>query len=827
MARKGKKAKVELDKVVKFNSVQEIIDFLYTNKIQKEDIGERSEELIKYAGANENLARAFIDYRDGLKIVVRRVVYATYLLCKKYGYARFQKVAKIVGDTQGNYHPHGDSPIFDVATALASDWEIMLPLLRRGGNFGSQFGDTSAAMRYVEATLSDFAVDNFMFKEWFDGIVPMKDSYNGIEKEPIYLPTRYPSMLFNPCMGMGYSHKNDIPPHNFTDICKIVIKYIKTGKIDLTKLMPDSPVKCLVIDHGDMESMYMSGTGKYVSRAIIEMDYENREILISNVPFRVESQNIVNKITELVTGKIRKGGKVIREVKPKIKGIVDLKDDSNLTRGVHITLIIDKSYDMDEIKEKLYKLTDLEKTHQINYRVVYNYKNSLNPLYSLIPSWVSTRKIIERRKIYHNVNSIKEEIHTNDILIRIIKEGKEEECMKIIKSRTQEEGVQYFIDNFGASPLQAKTFLKAPMSTYSSDNRIKLERRQEKLNENYKELYEFIINPDKIEEKIIDELEQGIKKYGKPRNTIIIKKSDLEKSVPKGDFYIAITEKGYIKKMDAKSSLNIGKLSKGDRVINVIKVSNLTDIKLFTTTGKSYNLPTYKIPSSSSKELGYLLDNYLNINGRVINFMPKLTIQEDDETFKNYFIVSVTKNNVIKKTHISKMLSTINNTTYMKLNVDDEVVDVKMITDETDILVYTKTAHGIRFNTSDIKETGRSTKGVKVFNALEEDQIVGMEVIHVDDTYIVVCTEKGYMKKTELSSMGTSNRCSKVVKLSRLEKDDNILIVRTKKDKSTLVVVKRSGMEELDLGNVPVLSRMAKGKKLVAVPNGDRIIDIQ
>ena len=771
-------------------------DYMNDVNIEKVNISDLNTENMKIYGANINLARVFPDIHDGLKLVERRILYTMYANTKAIKKAF--KVNKIYGDTM-TIHPHGDSSILGTIVRLAQPWSMLIPYIDGEGNFGSIQGDEAAAGRYLEARLSEYAVDCF-FSDWDPSLVLMEETYNKDSMEPAYLPTKYPNCLLSASDGLGFGSANHIPTFNFEEIMQSTIKLIKDPDFEPV-LIPDITTGCLIIDEGKFPEICSTGRGTFKMRAEVVKDEDRKVIIVKSIPFQVSLLAVKEKIRDLVEDKT-------------IPGFKDIKDYSGNNK-IHLELYFRPEVDLSNIISILYTKTDLQKTYPVQIKMVDNLAIEDFSVKSALLRWIDIRIQFKRKMYIRKLINIEQKLHILNILIRILTGKNAEKTIRIIRGTSKETIITSLMKEYDISSLQAKEIANMRLSAFTKTAYEEYQKEVVELPKKLKEYKKFVTNPEKIKDEILKELEEGIKKYSAPRRSRVIK---LGKESKYSDFdaQLIFTKNGYVKKLNTKAK-NIGSLGETDEPVTIKKINNQDEIVIFDKRGCIHTLEVGSIKQDDSYTIGTPLSTYININGKPVSTLNRKDINE------NTSFIFITKNGIIKKT-TSDNFAFKNSIIAITLKPDDELVSVIPITKDKDIIAYSKYGNGLRFNTSEIPFSKRMAMGVIAFNLASDDNIIGVDEVSKNDKYLCIITEKGYVKKCTLDVLSSKKRRSEPVSIISLYGKDSVQSMLNCTDGDVIKVITKKDSYDIHVNELPVQLKYQAGDKIIPVKKTDMII---
>ena len=790
----GKKSKKELRNIP-------IDVFLASDRIEDANIGIYNSNGMRIFGANVQLARAIPDIIDGLKPLGRRILYAI----TKIGKA--DKTMKKINALAGfviQIHPHGETSAEDALKDFSKEWEYTYPLIDIKGNNGSAKGGEAAASRYLQGVLSKYAYDCY-FKEWDDELVEMVPSYNPEYDEPLHLATRFPDLLLRATIGFTYGQATAIPSYNMEEAFNAVIELIKNPKYEPV-LIPDMPSDCIIIDEGQFPDICRNGEGTFKMRAEIRIDKEDNALVVESLPYKVALDSVKEKIVSLT--------------KTELPNIVHMFDSSG-KYTVELKITFKHGTDLEAMKNFLYKKTELETTFGVNMKYVDNYKIALFNLKEVMHVWINNRRIVKRKYIIKKFVTAQGRISVLNALIDICSdENLANNIIQKIRKSERSTLVQSLAKKYDIGEMQANGILNMKVSGFSKTSLAEYKMERTNLKELVKEYEEYINKPKKIDKIIIKELEEAIRKYNKPRRCRVIKmkKTSSIDSIPNVDYKIIFTKNGFVKKLTMDND-NIGDLNNGDEPLVAIKINNREQVVLFDDKGSIHTVNVYDIPESDTKSKGFTLSQKCRIKGKIISVFKRTDI-----TDKGNFIF-VTKNGICKISS-STVYGFKNSVLALVLKLGDRLVDVKYSEKNEDILIYTKKGYGSRFNSNEISPSARLTMGVIGINMGPKDEVQGMCLIPEGTKGIAIFTQKGYGKCCELVDFESTSRRGKVLILSQLIADDEIIEVIPYNERKEFVIIKNTEILELSTDDMVVCSRNHYGKKLIPVRRGETIIRI-
>ena len=764
-------------------------------------------------------SRALPDVRDGLKPVQRRVLYSMIELNNTPDKPH-RKCARIVGDTMGKYHPHGDSSIYGALVNMAQSWSTRYPLVDGHGNFGSVDGDGAAAMRYTEARLSKISMQ--MIEDINKNTVDFKPNFDETEKEPTVLPSRYPNLLVNGTTGIAVGMATNIPPHNLRDVIHAVVKLIdndieekETDIDDLISIIkgPDFPTGGMILGTAGINEAYRTGRGKIRVRAVTDiepMQNGKNRIVVTELPYLVNKARLIEKIAELVKDK-------------KIDGITDLRDESD-REGMRVCIELRRDVNPSVVLNLLFKHTQMQDTFGvINLALVNNEPKVLN-LYELLNYYLIHQKEVITRRTQYDLNKAEERAHILEGLLIAL--DNIDEVIKIIRgSRTTPEAKQSLMERFGLTDAQAQAIDDMRLRALTGLEREKLEAEYADLMAKIAELKAILADEKKLLGVIREEILAIADKYGDDRRTSIgydefdISMEDL---IPETNTVITMTKVGYIKRMSIdnfKSQHRGGKGIKGmetiedDYIEEMMMTTSHHYLMFFTNTGRVYRIKAYEIPEASRTSRGTAIINLIPLQpGEKITAMIPIKEYEPEK-----YLFMATRKGIVKKTSVTDY-ENIRKTGLAAINLreDDELIEVKITDDDSDIFLFTKYGQCIRFHESDVRATGRTTMGVIGMNLTDDDEVIAMQIDSQGDAVMIV-SEKGLGKCTKTSEFTAQNRGGKGIKCYKItEKSGNLIGVKAVGKEDELMLITTEGIIiRIRVADTALLGRVTSGVKLI------------
>ena len=772
------------------------------------------------------VSRAIPDFRDGLKPVHRRILYSMY----ESGYTpdkQHRKCARIVGDVMGKYHPHGDSSIYEAMVRMAQDFSYRYMLVDGHGNFGNMDGDGAAAMRYTEARLAKISLE--LLRDINKDTVDFTPNFDETEKEPVVLPSRFPNILVNGTMGIAVGMATNIPPHNLGEVIDGCIAYIDNPEIDTMEMMnyikgPDFPTGGIILGSSGIKKAYETGRGTITIRCKAEIEETNNRnrIVITEIPYNVNTLDLKNRIAELVRDKV-------------LEGIADYHEETNIENGIKIVVTLKKEANANVVLNNLYKHTQLQSTFGIIFLMLDQGQPRTLGIKDIISKYIDYQKeiIIRRTKFdlskaearAHILEGYKIALDHIDDIIKIIKESQSDSIAK-----------ERLIEKYKFSEIQADAILELKLRRLTGLEREKIEEELAnilKLIEEYKSILE---SEEKVLAIIKQEMLEIKSKYGDERRTKIdnsaIEYIEDESLIPQEEIIVTITNKNYIKRTakDTYKVQNRGGVGvKGmttteeDYVEQLLSMNTHDYILFFSNKGKVYRLKGYKIPEYSRTAKGLPIVNLLSLEkDEKINTIIRIN---ENETYK--CLLFSTKEGLVKRTLISEFDNIRQSGKIaITLKEDDELISVKKTTGNDQVLMCSSNGRMARFSEEEIRIMGRTASGVRGIN-LTNDKCVGMEISEPGKLLLVV-TENGYGKKTAIEEYRETKRGSKGVKTINItEKNGNVIGFKsTDNDKDLMIITSDGIIIRMDINSISQMGRVTKGVRLINLKEKNKVASI-
>ena len=801
------------------------------DKVQEVDLKERMEKFYIDYAMSVIASRALPDVRDGLKPVQRRILYSMIELNNGPDKPH-RKCARIVGDTMGKYHPHGDSSIYGALVNMAQDWSTRYPLVDGHGNFGSVDGDGAAAMRYTEARLSRISME--LTADINKDTVDFTPNFDETEKEPTVLPSRFPNLLVNGTSGIAVGMATNIPPHNLREVIDAVVKIIddQIGDKETTTMEeilqiikgPDFPTGATILGTRGIEEAYRTGRGKIRVRAVTDietMPNGKSRIIVTELPYMVNKARLIEKIAELVRDK-------------KIDGITELSDQSS-REGMRVCIELRRDANANVILNQLYKHTQLQDTFGVIMLALVNNEPKVMNLLDMLNCYLQHQEEVVTRRTRYELNRAEERAHILQGLLIALDHI--DEVIQIIRSSANvQEAKAELMKRFDLSDAQSQAIVDMRLRALTGLEREKLENEYNELMKRIGELKAILADRKVLLGVIKEEILVIKDKYGDDRRTKIgydeydISMEDL---IPKENVVITMTKLGYIKRMSEdtfKSQHRGGKGIKGMQTIDSDYVEELfmththDYIMFFTNTGRVYRMKGYEIPEAGRTARGTAIINLLQLQPE-----EKITaVIPIDEYRDGEYLFMATRRGLVKKTPI-KEYANVRKTglAAITLRDDDELIEVKYTDDQKDIILATKYGQCIRFHETDVRPTGRTSMGVRGMNLTDHDEVIGMQ-LDSQGSHLLIVSEKGMGKRTAMEEFSPQNRGGKGVKCYKItEKTGNVVGIKAVDEEDEIMVINTEGIViRMRCSSISILGRITSGVKLINLQENDKVASI-
>ena len=790
------------------------------DKVHEVDLKKTMEEsYIDYA-MSVIASRALPDVRDGLKPVQRRVLFSMIELNNGPDKPH-RKCARIVGDTMGKYHPHGDSSIYGALVNMAQEWSTRYPLVDGHGNFGSVDGDGAAAMRYTEARLSKISME--MLADINKNTVDFSPNFDETEKEPTVLPARYPNLLVNGTSGIAVGMATNIPPHNLKEIIAAVVKIIDniveenrdTEIEEILKIVkgPDFPTGATILGTRGIEEAYRTGRGKIRVRAVTNIETlpnGKSQIIVTELPYLVNKARLIEKIADLVKEK-------------KIDGITALNDHSS-REGMRICIELRRDVNANVLLNKLYKHTQLQDTFGVIMLALVNNQPKVMNLMEILKHYLAHQEDVVTRRTQYDLNKARERAHILEGLLKAL--DNIDEVIRIIRgSENTQVAKARLMESFTLSDAQAQAIVDMRLRTLTGLEREKLEAEYKELMDRIRRLEAILADRNLLLRVIREEILAISEKYGDERKTAIgFDEFDIsmEDMIPNENTVITMTKLGYIKRMTVDNFRSQNRGGKGIKGMQTIEDDYIDELLMttthhylmfFTNMGKVYRLKAYEIPEAGRTARGTAIINLLQLQaGEKITAVLSLK-----DYSQGQYLFMATKSGIVKKTPIQDYAN-VRKTglAAISLKDDDELIEVKFTDNKKDIILVTKYGQCIRFKDTDVRSTGRVSMGVRGINLSDGDEIIGMQLCSQGD-YLLIASEKGMGKRTSMSEFSVQNRGGKGVKCYKItEKTGNVVGVKAVNDDNEVMMITTEGIIiRIACSDISILGRITSGVKLM------------
>lgn len=801
------------------------------SKIQRVDIGKQVKQAFIDYAMSVIVARALPDARDGMKPVHRRIVYAMNDMGMYYN-TKHKKSARIVGEVLGKYHPHGDSSVYGAMVRMAQPWALRYPLVDGQGNFGSIDLDPAAAMRYTEARMSKIASE--LLADIDKDTVDFQNNFDDSLREPAVLPTKIPTLLVNGSNGIAVGMATNMAPHNLSEAIDGIVAYIDNKDITIEELMqyikaPDFPTGGIIYGYEGVKKAYNTGRGQVVIRghATIETSKngDNEQIIVTSIPYEVCKSDMIKHQAELVNDK-------------KIEGISQIKDESNKD-GIRIVYKLKRDAISRVVLNKLYQYSELQSSFSINNIALVNGRPKLLNLRDIISVFVDHRKDVTERRTRFELRKAEERMHIVEGLLKAL-DIIDELIALIRSSRTIQIAKEGMMEKWGFSDLQASAIVAMRLGQLTGLEKEKLQKEFDDLTAIVNRCKEILGDINVLMQVVKEELLQIKEKYGdKRRSEIEFNSKDfkIEDMIPNEKVVITISHVGYIKRTplsEYKTQNRGGKGSKGSATreedfIEHVYIASMHDyMLLFTNKGRLHWIRVYDIPEGTKTSKGRAIQNILQMEeGEVVKAFINTEDLKNKEYVNSKYVILCTKKGIIKKTSL-EAYSNPRSKGIIALTIreDDELLEARLTNGKDEVMMAVKSGRCIRFNEQSVRPMGRSASGVKAISLdTETDEVVGMVCIEDMTRNIMVVSENGYGKRSEIEEYRITNRGGKGVKTINItEKTGNLIAIKDVTDEDDLMIMNRSGLTiRLAVNTVRIMGRATQGVKLINLKKNDVI----
>ena len=789
-----------------------------SEEILQQNVAEAVQEYSLLFGANKNLYRIAASLADGLKPGRRRLYWSWWLSEKRPQNTKSETIRRLrsfktdtIASNAMAFHPHGSSANMDLIVREGQYWNNNVMAIVPQGSYGNIRGDQPAAGRYSEAKIGEYMIDCF-FDDFDKYCVPMKKAYDGEKDEPEYLPAKYPHILFNPQFsGIGFAMASNIPSFNVTEVLKATISLIKNPDSKIL-LIPDIPTGADIIDEGNFKEINKTGKSKITMRATADIDYQNNVITFTSLPLQETSKAVIKRIIDL-----------------KLEEINDIRD-STKEGEVLLQIYLKSDANPDKMLNTLYKKkTGLKSTLPVGLTVIDDYVSYEYGVKDLLLEWIEYRRDIVRSMFLNNLQITMEKAHMNKVLLMVFNKDNIETTVKIARNSTsRKDTIEKLMKRYKITSLQAATIADMHVYNFNSDSYEGYKADKKKLDEEIKDIKDTLKHSDKIDEFIISQLEEGIKKWGRPRKSKVVKENNKhEKDISNTEHLIGISENGYIKKLRLDDNTSIGPVSKENSSITVMQINNREDILVVDSTGRVSKISVSAIPDMKFEDIGVEINRYFTSNGTIkavmrLPSMDVLKVKDD-----NLCIIFVTKFGLAKKVPMSEFNKISDYKVGITLNPGDEVAAALFSFDNSvkDIVICTNIGNGIRLAISNIKTSGKSAKGVQQISLKDDECVVNACTINPKKKLLFYVTSAGKVKVTDIKYFPVMTRKDDTLPLITLDKNETLVGVSSAgKNDIAMIYRKHSDPVQIEIKNVKATTRIAKGEKMVKTPKGDNVI---
>lgn len=778
------------------------------------------------------VSRALPDVRDGLKPVHRRVLYGMLDLGVGAG-KPYKKSARIVGEVLGKYHPHGDSSVYMTMVRMAQPWSLRYMMVDGQGNYGSVDGDSPAAMRYTEARFQKIAEE--MLADINKDTVDFQNNFDDSLEEPTVLPAKVPNLLINGASGIAVGMATNMAPHNLTETINATIEYINNRDVTIAELMkfikaPDFPTGAIIYGYAGVQEAFETGRGRIVMRAKAEIEtIKDREVIIvTEIPYLVNKAQMIERTAELIGEK-------------KIEGISNIKDESNKD-GIRIVYEIKRDANASIVLNNLFKQTALQSSFSVNNIALVNGRPQLLNLKDLIHHFVEHRHDVVVRRTKFELAEAEKRAHILEGLLIALDHI--DEVIKLIRaSSTPDEARTGLMEKFGLTDIQARAILDMTLRRLTGLERDKIKEEYAELMKTIEYLKSVLADEGLRMQIIKDELSEMRDKYGDERRTTIVHSAEdmsMEDFIEDEEVVITISHEGYIKRTPATEYRTQGRGGKGskgsdsrneDFIEHLLIASNHNYMLFFTEAGRCFWLRVYEIPEGSRQSKGRALQNIINIpKEEKVKAYIKVKNLKDQEYLENNFIIMCTKKGTIKKTSLEAYSRPrVNGINAININDGDQLLEASLTTGSSEIVMALRSGRAIRFNESTVRPMGRTATGVRgVTLAHDKDEVIGMIAVDSPDATILVVSEKGYGKRTDIEDYRVTNRGGKGVKTINItDKTGNLVAIKNVTDADDLMIINKSGIViRIAVSELRVMGRATQGVRLITLKGNDEIASV-
>lgn len=819
---KRSKKDLKMDKKLQGKFNDEFGERFGNEKITKINVADADLEYSKLFGANKNLYRTIASISDGMKPGKRRLFYSWWELEKKptntkretLNKLKFIKVDKLSANTV-NYHPHGTSATDELIGKEGQYWSNNVMTIVPQGSYGNMRGDSPAAGRYREAKMSEYTIDCF-FDDFDKYCVPMKLGYDGENYEPEFLPAKYPHILFNPQFsGIGYGLASNIPPFNVTEVLDATIALIKNPNAKIM-LIPDSPTGCDVLDEGNFRAINKTGQSKITFRATSEIDFVNSIIHISSLPINGVSKSVISKIIDFRS-------------KGLFSEITEIQD-STKEGNVSIDIKLKPDAKPEKVLKMLYKKnTGLKATFPVGITVIDDYCEYEYGVKDLLLQWIDYRIDIVRSMFLNNLQITMSKKHMNEVLLMVFSKDNIDTTIQIAKtSKSRKETVERLMKKFKITSLQAGVIADMRVYNFNEDSYNKYKEDAVNLDEELKKINDILKDDSKLEEFIIKQLEEGKKKWGRPRMSKVVKEDDKNNDdIPDTDHLLGISETGYIKKILIKDNTSIGPVGKTNSNLYVFPINNRENVLVIDSFGNVTKISISAIPNMTYEDDGVELNKFFSVKGdiKAVMELPSMEILKVKDD--SLGIIFITKKGLAKRVPLSEFKKITDYKSGILLNKGDEVAAAMFSVDNSlkDLIISTNMGNGIRLPITEIRTSGAQAKGVSMVTLKDGEEVVSASLVNPKKKLLFYITSSGRVKITDMKFFPNMERKGETMNLISLQGDEILLgVSAVDKNDKVMVYRKKKDPEIIEIKSLEVGTRASKGDKIIKTGRGDSVV---
>lgn len=797
-----------------------------------QNVAEAAKEYSCNFGANKNLMRCIPVMNDGLKPGIRRLFWAWWLSEGKPSNTKPETLRKLssskvqtIASAAMAYHPHGETAMIERIATEGQTWNNNVMTIVPTGSYGNIRGDRHAAGRYIEAKLSEYAIDCF-FDDFEIYKVPMKARYDGKAYEPEYLPSKYPHILFNPQFSsIGYSIASNIPSFNVGEVLKATIKLIKDHNAKVM-LYPDLPTGCDIVDTGHFKDIMKTGVGKLTMKATYTINYDKNIITITSLPMQTSSEDVIKKIISIKNDKKKK------YADQWVDNIYEIKDYT-ANDVVKLCLMLKPDANPMKVLEMLFqRKCDLKKTFPVGIKVIDDYTPYDYGVRDLLLEWIEFRRDTVRSRFNNELQQAEEQQHMNDVLIMVSDAKNVSDTIDIIKnSKNRQDSINRLMKRYNLTSLQAQTINDMRVGNLNREAHQRYLERRDEIKERIKEVQGYLNNDETLDGFIINQLEEGIKKYASPRKSKVVNDSEVE--IEDTKHLIGLTTDGFIKKLNLDDHKNIGPIGKGNTKLTVMSCSNKDDILMIDTDGNAVRLSVSDVPDMDIRGNGVELVKFMKPGSSPTGNLVTIMKYPDDDEEK--CLVIVTRDGYAKRLEMKELSNLKPGTSKSCISLGqsrdgygfDSVVEALYTYGETtnDIIISTTRGNGLRLPLSDIKIYGKAAKGVRQIFLDDDEYVASASKIDPDKKLLLYVTSSGKCKVTELKYLPVREKRDQSVSLIPLEGKE-ILVGVSSCNKSDDVLIYRQNLEpvRVKISDIKITTRVAKPEKIIKTPKGEKVV---